>query len=256
MRSGAGQGGTGRGRRWAMPLAIAALACSAAGSGGAPPAKPSRHERGFPPGATLRRDPATGAIRFVAGSDLSQGLASDPDFRAARARGDAAGMARAFVAAHAEAFRLERPADELAVRELRPDREGRRIVVFEQRWRGLPVLGAELRVHLDAAGRVVVVTGSTIPTPTDLGVEPALDAGTARERAARALGRPPGSCGACPATLVIAPVEGGPRLAWRVRPARGTLHDELWLDARSGAVLARVQVALPGARPVDPQAPR
>jgi hypothetical protein len=235
-----------------MPLAIAALACSASGGGAAsPPAT-----RGLPPDATLRRDPATGVIRFLSGPDLSRGLDDDPAFRAAREHGDAAAVATAFVAAHADAFRLERPAEELVVRALRPDRDGRRIVVLDQRWRGLPVLGGELRVHLDAESRVVVVTGSTIPTPSGVDVEPGLDAAAARERAAAALGRPPGACGDCGAELAIAPGDRAPRLVWRVRPARGALHDELWLDARSGVVVERVPVALPSARTRDPETPR
>ncbi|HSJ99102.1 MAG TPA: hypothetical protein VLC53_18645, partial [Myxococcota bacterium] len=167
--------------RWAMPLALAAFACTAGGAGGA--GAPPGREPGFPPGATIRHDPATGTIRFLEGPDLSRNLDDDPAFRAARAGGDAGEIARAFLDAHAGAFRLERPAEELAVREVRADRGGRRIVVLDQRWRGLPVLRGELRVHVDAEGRVVAVSGSTLPTPKGVGVEPGLDAAAARAHA-------------------------------------------------------------------------
>jgi hypothetical protein len=227
----------------ALPLALAAVACAAGGAGGAGPAVGARE---LPADATVRRDPALGTIRFLEGPDLSRGLEADPAFRAARAGGDPAEIARAFVAAYAVAFRLARPAEELALRDVRADRAGRRIARFDQRFRGLPVLRSELRVHVDPDGRVVAVVGSTIPTPDGVEVDPALGADEARARAAAALGRPAGACGACRTELAIAPGAGAARLAWRVRPAPGALHDELLLDARTGAVLARVPVALPG----------
>jgi len=100
------------------------------------------------------------------------------------------------------------------------------------------------------------VNCATMPIPTGVDADPALDAAAARERAAAALGRPAGACSACRAELVIAPADGAPRLAWRVRPPRGALHDELVLDARSGAVLERVPVALPGGPRLAPEEPR
>jgi len=227
------------GLRWAMPLAIAAFAC-AAGAGGA-------GEPAFPSDAAIRRDPATGALRFLSGPDLARGLDADPAFRAARASGDAEAIARAFVAAHAAAFRLAQPAEELALRGVQADRGGRRVVVFDQRFRGLPVLRGELRVHLDAQGRVVVVNAATVPTPVDVEIEPALDAAAARARAAAALGRPAAACRDCRTELVVAAAGGVPRLAWRVRPAPGALHDEVLVDARTGETIERVPVALPGA---------
>jgi hypothetical protein len=241
------------GLRWAMPLALAAVACAAGGAGG--DGGSTAGARAFPPEATVRRDPATGAIRFLEAADLARDLDGDPAFRAARASGDATRIARAFLAAHAAGFRLQDPGEELALREVRPDLAGRRIVVFDQRWRGLPVLRGELRVHVDAQGHVPVVNGSTIPTPEQVESEPALDAAAARARAAAALGQPPGACAACRTELVVTS-GGAPRLAWRVRPPRGALHDELVLDARDGTVLERVPVAWPGGPRLDLEGPR
>lgn len=235
--------------RWAMPLAIAALACTTGGGG----AGAAGGARGFPSDAQVERDPANGTLRFLAGPDLTRGLEGDPDLRAARAAGDPAAIALAFVAAHAGAFRLARPAEELAVREVRPDRDGRRIVVFDQRWRGVPVLRGELRVHVDAAGRVVVANGATIPTPSDVDTAPRLDAAAARARAAAVLGR---ACDGCSTELVIAPAGAGARLAWRVGPPPGALSDALVIDARDGEVLERVPVALPGRPSLAPEEPR
>jgi len=235
--------------RWAMPLAIAALACTGGGGG----AGAAGGARGFPSDAQVVRDPANGTIRFLAGPDLARGLEGDADLRAARAAGDPAAIALAFVAAHAGAFRLVRPAEELAVREVRPDREGRRIVVLAQRWRGVPVLRGELRVHVDGAGRIVAVNGSTIPTPSRLDIEPRLDAAAARARAAAVLGR---GCDDCSAALVIAPAGADARLAWRVGPPPSGLSDALVIDARHGEVLERAPVALPGRPSPAPEEPR
>lgn len=235
--------------RWAMPLAIAALACTGGGGG----AGAGGGARGLPSDAQVVRDPANGTIRFLAGPDLARGLEGDADLRAARAAGDPAAIALAFVAAHADAFRLARPAEELAVREVRPDRDGRRIVVFDQRWRGVPVLRGELRVHVDGAGRVVVVNGATIPTPSSVDTAPRLDAAAARARAADVAGH---ACDDCSAALVIAPAGAGARLAWRVGPPPGGLSDAFVIDARSGALLERVPVVLPGRPSLAPEEPR
>lgn len=243
MRGGAKRAGE---RRLALLLAITSLACAGGTPGSGPPA---RRARPLPADATVHRDPALGTIRFASGPDLARELAGDPALREARAHDDPAAIARAFLAGCADAFRLDDPAAELALRGVRADREGRRIVRFDQRWHGVPVLRGELRVHVDAEGRVVVVSGATIPTPRAVDPEPRLDAAAARERAAAALGRPAGGCARCPAELVVAAPDGAPpRLAWRVRPPAGALHDELLVDARTGDILERIPVVLPGAR--------
>jgi len=230
-----------RSRSWialgAAGLAIA-LGCGGGTHGPHDGRRPaSRGAAALPKGAELTRDPANGTVRFLKGQDLSHDLDADPAFKASRSVGDAEGVARAFVEHFGGLWRLDDVQTELVQHRIDVDRSGACHVRFGQVWHGVPVAGAELVVHLDRERRVVVVSGSYVPTPREVGTTPEIHADAAREVAAREIGGEP--CTACPVELVVF-AEGGaaPRLAWRVAPAtrRG---DEVLVDATSGALLRR-----------------
>ncbi|RIK92980.1 MAG: hypothetical protein DCC71_24265 [Proteobacteria bacterium] len=247
-----------RGEAWHRSACAAALAlglaCATGGSdhsavaaGDARGARGSRSQKvrtepGLPADATLTRDPETGTVRFLRGPDLSRELDADPAFRAARAAGDAEGVARAFLQRYAEPLRLDDPRAELALQRIDVDRIGSTHVRFEQRHRGLPIPGAGLIVHLDRERRVNLVSGSYVATPRDVAAEPALSADAARAAA--------GDCAACAADLVVFAERGrDARLAWRVAPPAERIAGEvLTVDAKSGEVLRREPVSIPGRR--------
>lgn len=201
----------------------------------------------LPPGADVTRDPATGAIRWLRGADLSRELESDPNFRADQAEGRAEAVARRFVEAYAGAFRLEDPVHELRLDAIGTDETGRTRVTFAQTWRGHPVLRCVVHVHLDLAGRVVVVNGDYLPTPAGVDPTPTLSADDACERAATSMGSPPGGRALCDAELVVAADrEGRPRLVWRARNGPGVVQArETLVDARSGEVLESLPLSYP-----------
>lgn len=193
----------------------------------------------------------TGTVRFLKGQNLSRDLEGDPVFKANQAAGDSEGVARAFLAHFGDLWGLDDPATELALQSVLVDRSGASHVRFAQQWRGLPVSGAQLFVHLDRERRVVLVNGTYVKSPSDVDLEPGLDADAARAAAAKETGGAP--CAACAADLVIFAERGKwARLAWRIGPAPGGLRgEEITVDANDGEVLRRIPAALPKARGIS-----
>ncbi len=235
-------------------LAMAALFAASTSLAAGPPQKnvapKAVRESGLPTGATLMRDPESGTVRFLKGQNLSRELDGDPLFRAARNAGDAEAVARSFLTAYAALFRLDDPKRELVMTRIDVDRIGTTHVRFDQRYRDLPIPGAEVIVHLDRERSVVLVSGGYIETPRELDVAPAITADAARSIAARAGDLDAAVCSACATDLVVFAERGAPpRLAWRVAaPAGAITASERWIDAQSGAPLRALPVATPGAR--------
>lgn len=90
----------------------------------------------------------------IAGTGLVRFLAAAPGAPIALGRsGSAEERARAFLAAYGEAFGTVAPGVELAtLRVSAPDEVGMEHVRFRQTYRGVPVTGGELTVHLRADG--------------------------------------------------------------------------------------------------------
>ena len=224
-------------------MVVTLFASGCAGRTGAAPQAP---EVALPRGATLTRDPASGTVLFLKGKDLSRELDLEPVFRAKRNAGDAEGVARAFLAAYAPVFRLAEPNEELVLRRIDLDKNGSTHVRFDQAFRGLPIPGAQLIVHLDRGRRVVLVSGKYIQTPADFAMTPKLSADDARAAAEREGGFAAGACAACAADLVLfAEKNQPPRLAWRVGvPIDSAGALERTIDAENGALLRSLPVAL------------
>jgi bacillolysin len=121
-------------------------------------------------------------------------------------------------------------------------------VSFVQNFRGLPVLGGHMIVHMSEQG-IVGVNGRFVPDVT-LATEPSIPAAAARRMAEadfakRAQGGP---AAASKADLAIYRIgllegfEGENRLAWAVEVGGGIKREQIWIDARSGAVLNRISL--------------
>jgi len=221
-----------------LALAVMGAGVMSVGSG-CSAASPGRE---FPAAARVVRDPANDTIRFLEGPS---GLDGDPAYEAARDERRAVNVARAYLAHYRAAFRLDDPEVELFAPDLAKTDASGTHVRFQQVWRGLPVDGAEIIVHLDGDRRVTGVSGSYVPTPRLFDRKPALTADEARSIASRS----GADCSRCRAELVVfAERDVDPRLAWRVAaPPLSITGAVLLIDADTGAVLRRVPVALPGA---------
>ncbi len=120
-------------------------------------------------------------------------------------------------------------------------------VRFDQRWRGLEVWPGAIMVQTAPGGDVTLVTAAYAPEPA-LDPAPALSADEARRAATAGLGLLAPSAIGEPELLVHAPLEEEARLAWRVRVDQGlTARHEVFVDARDGAVIARLPLVVTAA---------
>ena len=141
----------------------------------------------------------------------------------------------------APAFRLD--ARDLVPQRISRDAQGRTHLRYAQTKDGLPVLGGELVVHLDAAGQVYAVNGSARD-----GEQVSSRPGIAPEAAWQvALRNTPGASdveGAPRLVYVRATAEEPLRLAWEVRVtgqgAAMPLRDRVYVDASEASVVLRV----------------
>lgn len=149
--------------------------------------------------------------------------------------------ARNFLRAHRVLLRLEDPDRELQLERQQHGPTGERHLRFTQVYQGLPVWPAGLSVHLDAQGTVTLVDGAYVPTPAGVAAQPAVTADEAAKLAKA--GVPDGAAAAttAPELVVYAPLDGPPRLAWKLDVSVGIFSAwRLAIDAQDGRVLSRV----------------
>lgn len=210
--------------------------------------------------ATARETGAASFIRASAGRVLAPAdPATPPEERARRFLaewGDLVGMSEAERSAILPQQRrvaalgtASRPAgSELAHARTDVDRLGFTHVSFAQKYHGLPVLGGHLIVHLNDRG-ITGVNGRFVPGIA-VGTQPVVSAAAARETAASDLRKRAGArqAGAVGAELAVYRIgllegfEGANRLAWAVDVAAGIQREQIWIDARSGAILNRISL--------------
>jgi Zn-dependent metalloprotease len=149
--------------------------------------------------------------------------------------------ARRFLNDHADLLRIKAPDQELQLTTRVEGDAGGTHVRFTQWHRGVPVWPTGMSVHLDARGDAVLFDGAYIPTPADIDTTPLVDAAEARRRALAALDGKLVWELSEPVLIVFGPLDGEPRLGWRIEASSGLA--QAWLlviDARTGDVLHRV----------------
>ena len=127
----------------------------------------------FPAGVTADLEP-DGSVRRLQTDDLASGIADEPGYSEPLSRRDYASTALYFLQRYRAPFRLEDPANELAVVRTQDDDIGYHQVWLSQRVNELPVLGSAVVAHLSAEDRLYMVLGKYVSTPTDLDLVPAL----------------------------------------------------------------------------------
>ncbi len=201
----------------------------------------------FPPAAELRRDERTGTIRSLRAADLSAELQTDPEYRELVDAGRFGDTALAFVSHYRRAFLLDDPARELSVESARTDELGKTHVRLQQWFRGIPVYGGELLVHLEG-GTVYLVQGHYIPTPSTLEVIPTLSRDDALTAAANELEAADARSRFQAELAIFAGDNGGARLAYRVdAPVSPVEGWKLMIAADSGEILSRSPTVYPDA---------
>lgn len=191
--------------------------------------------------------PATGTARFASAPQGGRlGVVS-------RAGGstEAAKRERStqFLASYGSAFGVSNVAAELAVSRVETDHLGATHFNYKQVYKGVPVFGAELKTHFDAAGQLVVVNGTFIP---DISVE-TRPSRSAEEAGRTALGRVQADLGRVARNLTVKPtlmvyreglakgVPGDNRLVWQVEVGnRADVRDFVYVDAHTGKVVDKI----------------
>jgi Zn-dependent metalloprotease len=91
--------------------------------------------------------------------------------------------AQRFLQLYGEAVGVEAPASDLAPPRITTDRLGHTRVAYVQQYRGVPVFGAQLHLHVDDSGEVVTISSTVIPAIDLDTVSPSVPAATAERRA-------------------------------------------------------------------------
>ncbi len=154
----------------------------------------------------------------------------------------------AFLAQYKDLFGMREPAVELAAKRIRTDDLGMTHARFQQVVRGVPVAGAELTAHYDAAGRLTSIDALYVPGLDGVDVQPTLDAAASVSQAkADVLARMPdvgeAQLETDGAKLVVFAGGAEARLAYQVtvRAVAGE-HPAIWvttIDAKDGRLLDR-----------------
>lgn len=178
--------------------------------------------------ASVRFDPSTGTPAWINGPfDVPAGVAPKD-------------AAYAFFEKNKDIYGMTSPAEELVLLSEGKDELGMSHVSLSQQYKGIPVFGSELAVHVSAANKIMAVNGSYFPN-IDLSVEPTIDSGAAVEAAKRhnegvnLVKRE----GEEPQLVVVSPVGREAALSWKM-----TLLAEdspailvVFVDAHSGEVV-------------------
>ena len=149
--------------------------------------------------------------------------------------------ARRFLADHASLFGMLETLDNLELVRSFESPAGRHFV-FQQRYRGVPVFGAAVRVHFNDSGSVIAVNNTSVPGIDLDSVTPRIGAEGALTIARRAagVGRHPDSPDPSePAVELGISADGGvPTLAWEIELPTSGATWQVFVDAQSGALLA------------------
>jgi bacillolysin len=191
---------------------------------------------------------ATGAARFVrlpAGGKFSSQ-------RSANAAGDAAKLnaSTQFLGNYGALFGLNSASAELGAARVDKDLQGGTHLTYKQVYQGVPVFGAELKTHFDAADNLVAVNGTFVPG-IELNTSPTRSAEDAAKAAitlvhasiGKATQKTAGVSAAAPKLMVYREglakgVEGANHLAWMVEVGnRKDVREFVYLDAHTGKLI-------------------
>ena len=196
----------------------------------------------LPSDTIIRRDENNATIIFLKGKNLSKRLEKDKKFQELQLKNQFSEIALAFISANHLSFKIVDPANELTVKSVNVDDLGFKHVGFQQKFMGIPVWAAELKVHLDSLNHVCLMQGHYIPTPVEIGTCPALKKEDVKHIVADDLG----SSGYQhsewhPERIIYSDLQTEACLAYRVVVTLSVTEGwELIIDATTGVVLEKL----------------
>lgn len=186
----------------------------------------------------VHTDPISGLARYVEAGDL----ALTSEFAGKFASPEE--TARAFMASYGSLFAIRNVATQLQTTSVKTDDLGMTHVRFAQVQGGIPVLGGDLIVHLNADGSVATVNGVTVGGVDSLSTQVSLSAADADKAALSQLAVVGDAMVAEKSVVILNPTifteqASGTYLTYRVRvdsPSRPDLAKWVFVDAQSGEV--------------------
>ena len=192
---------------------------------------------------------ATGAARFVRAAPGGKLGAQARGVRAATTEAAKLSRSAEFLTQYGSAFGISSVAAELGQAKVSTDRQGATRISYKQVYRGVPVFGADLKTHFNAAGDLVVVNGTFIP---GIDVE-ALPTRNAIEAERTAMTKVKADVGrtavrlTAQSTLMIfreglaKGVPGANHLAWQVEVGnRADVREFVFVDAHTGKIIDQI----------------
>jgi hypothetical protein len=193
--------------------------------------------------AEVSRNLRNGGIRF-AGTEPGRPIRWP---RTLEAAGSAETAARAYMALCGSLFGIQDQSTELRFMQGTDADLRRSVIRFQQVKAGIPILGAELIVHLDSGRDVLTVVAKAAPNPT-VSTTPVINSAAATQAAldvvAKTYGNPNGLTTSIPELWIYDPALIGPGtgfaiLAWRIEVTSATLlpiRELVLADAQRGSV--------------------
>jgi Zn-dependent metalloprotease len=196
-------------------------------------------ERSSRGGGRIVLDRQTGAPRLVV---LEAGSLPLPG-------ADVVARSHSFLARHGAAFGLKNAARDLVAGRSLPDRLGGHHLRFHQRHQGVPVFGAELRLHFDAAGELAAVNGTVVEDIDLASVHPSVSADEATAIAATLVSKQKSASklrteASGPMVFrsgLVAGRPGSDHLVWEIEVGDGAgIRELVYVDAHEGLVVDQV----------------
>ncbi len=144
-------------------------------------------------------------------------------------RGASESSARSFLVGNAPLFKMSGDTDDLQLVRADEDLVGQNFV-FEQRFRGVPVFGAQVAIHFDKNGEIVALNNTYQPGISLDSVEPKVSA----EKATGAFAKSKGTASRSTSELVVKGVGDTFALAWRIVVSTDGPTWEVFVDANNG----------------------
>jgi Zn-dependent metalloprotease len=207
-------------------------------------------------------DPQTAALSALQGASsrvpalhTERGLPRSMSLSVPVVGDTAVGRARAFLDAYAPLLLQDGGALELVPAGTWTEDGGREVVVFSQRYRGIPVFGARLVVMgtppdpASGQGHVVQTSAGLATNGIDVAIAPSLGAPEAEDAARTALGRPTAAVRGRTRLMLYDPgvfdEDGDARLVWSV-VLDGGVPTQALVDAATGALVTDVPLGETG----------
>lgn len=144
--------------------------------------------------------------------------------------------ARSFLVGNAPLFKMSGDTADLVLSRSFDSPVGEHFV-FEQRYHGIPVYGAQVSIHFDKAGEIITVNNSYQPDIAIKSVTPRVGRASAAFRAVNLL--PDSMPSQLAADLTVFPFNDSFSLAWRIVLSSGGPTWEIFIDARDGKALGQ-----------------